>query len=205
MFNNNDWHLGTLRSHQCQGFHATPANTPTLWGGSSSSTKFPNESWRPPTPSFPPHDVRTLHFVACGRPLLYMVHMIHMRRSRKTVGHIFVANLRSIHLLYMICDTYGTWYIWYTCGKVAQQLVTFLGQLWETSICYIWYIWYMIHMIHMRQIRKTVGHIFGANLRHIHLLYMIHMVHDTYDTHETKSQNSWSHFWGKFETHTFVI
>ena len=31
--NNNYLHLGTHRSHQCQGFHATPANTPTLWGG----------------------------------------------------------------------------------------------------------------------------------------------------------------------------
>ena len=56
-----------------------------------------------------------------------------------------------------------------------------------------------------------VGHIFGTNSwanvenTHIHLLHMIHMVHDTYDTHETKSQNSWSHFWGKFEKHTFVI
>ena len=68
--NNNYLHLGTHRSHQCQGFHATPANTPTLWGGSSSSTKFPNDSSRPPTPSFPPYDVRTLHFVACGRPWL---------------------------------------------------------------------------------------------------------------------------------------
>ena len=57
-------------SHQCQGFHATPGNTPTLWGGSSSSTKYPNDSSRPPTPSFPPYDVRTLHFVACGRPWL---------------------------------------------------------------------------------------------------------------------------------------
>ena len=57
-------------SHQCQGFHATPANTPTLWGGSASSTKYPNDSSRPPTPSFPPYDVRTLHFVACGRPWL---------------------------------------------------------------------------------------------------------------------------------------
>ena len=55
----------------------------------------------------------------------------------------------------------------------------------------------MIHMIHMRRRRKTVGHIFGANLRHIHLLCMIHMVPDTYDTHETKSQNGSSHFWGK--------
>ena len=62
--------MGTHRSHQCQGFHATPANTPTLWGGSSSSTKYPNDSSRPPTPSFPPYDVRTLHFVACGRPWL---------------------------------------------------------------------------------------------------------------------------------------
>ena len=57
----------------------------------------------------------------------------------------------------------------------------------------------------MRQSHNTVGHMFGANLRHIHLLDMIHMVHDTYDTHETKSQNSWSHLWGKFDTHAFVI
>ena len=32
----------------------------------------------------------------------------------------------------------------------------------------------MRHMIHMREIRKAVGHIFGANFRHMHLLYMIH-------------------------------
>ena len=31
------------------------------------------------------------------------------------------------------------------------------------------------------------------------------MVHDTYDTHAAKSQNSWSHFWGNFEKHPFVI
>ena len=29
--------------------------------------------------------------------------------------------------------------------------------------------------------------------------------HDTYDTHETYPHTSWSHFWGKFEKHTFVI
>ena len=34
----------------------------------------------------------------------------------------------------------------------------------------------MRHMIHMREIRKAVGHIFGANFRHMHLLYMIHVV-----------------------------
>ena len=62
-------------SHQCQGFHATRGNTPTSWGGSSSSTKYPNDSSRPPTPSFPPYDVGTLHFVACGRPwLLFKAH-----------------------------------------------------------------------------------------------------------------------------------
>ena len=68
-------------SHQCQGFHATPANTPTLWGGSSSSTKYPNDSSRPPTPSFPPYDVRTLHFVACGRPWLLHWRGVHTHRS----------------------------------------------------------------------------------------------------------------------------
>ena len=68
-------------SHQCQGFHATPANTPTLWGGSASSTKYPNDSSRPPTPSFPPYDVRTLHFVACGRPWLLHWRGVHTHRS----------------------------------------------------------------------------------------------------------------------------
>ena len=57
-------------SHQCQGFHATRGNTPTSWGGITSSTKYPNDSSRPPKPSFPPYDVGTLHFVACGRPWL---------------------------------------------------------------------------------------------------------------------------------------
>ena len=77
--------LGTLRAHQLKGLHATPANTPTLWGGSSSSTKFPNESWRPPTPSFPPYDVRTPHFVECGRPWL-----LHCRMDALTCcGNIF--------------------------------------------------------------------------------------------------------------------
>ena len=70
-------------SHQCQGFHATPANTPTLWGGIASSTKYPNDSSRPPTPSFPPYDVRTLHFVACGRPWL-----LHWRMGTTTTTWI---------------------------------------------------------------------------------------------------------------------
>ena len=39
----------------------------------------------------------------------------------------------------------------------------------------------MRHMIHMREIRKAVGHIFGANFRHMHLLYMIHVVYETCD------------------------
>ena len=69
-------------SHQCQGFHATPGNTPTLWGGSASSTKYPHDdSSRPPTPSFPPYDVRTLHFVACGRPWLLHWRGVHTHRS----------------------------------------------------------------------------------------------------------------------------
>ena len=94
-------------SHQCQGFHATPANTPTLWGGSASSTKYPNDSSRPPTPSFPPYDVGTLHFVACGRPwllhwrmgttttTLYIIHVVYetydTHERDTTVGHIFGA------------------------------------------------------------------------------------------------------------------
>ena len=56
-------------------------------------------------------------------------------------------------------------------------------------------------MIDMRQRHTTVGHIFGANFRHMHLLYMIHIARDTYDRHETKTHDSWSHFWGKFRTH----
>ena len=44
--------------------------SPLCGGGRSSSTKFPNDSSPPPTPSFPPYDVRTLHFVACGQPWL---------------------------------------------------------------------------------------------------------------------------------------
>ena len=31
------------------------------------------------------------------------------------------------------------------------------------------------------------------------------IAHDAYDRHETKTHNSWSHFWGKFQTHAFVI
>ena len=54
-------------------------------------------------------------------------------------------------------------------------------------------------------LRVEGGHIFGSNFRHMRLLYMIQIAHDTYDRHETKSHNSWSHFWGNFETHTFVI
>ena len=57
----------------------------------------------------------------------------------------------------------------------------------------------------MREIRKTGGHIFGAMLSNILLLYMIHVVHETYDTHERHSQSSWSHFWGKFQAHAFVV
>ena len=59
----------------------------------------------------------------------------------------------------------------------------------------------MIHMIEMRQRHTTIGHIFGADFRHMHLLYMIHIERDTYDRHETKTHDSWSHFWGKFRTH----
>ena len=33
----------------------------------------------------------------------------------------------------------------------------------------------------VREIRKAVGHIFGANFRHMHLLYMIHVVYETCD------------------------
>ena len=56
-------------------------------------------------------------------------------------------------------------------------------------------------MIEIRQRHTTVGHIFGANFRHMHLLYMIHIARDTYDRHETKTHDSWSHFGGKFRTH----
>ena len=86
--NNNNNHLQTNAqcSHQCQGFHATPGNTPTLWGGSASSTKYPHDSSRPPTPSFPPYDVRTLHFVACGRPWLLHWRGVHTHRSWSLPG-----------------------------------------------------------------------------------------------------------------------
>ena len=42
-------------------------------------------------------------------------------------------------------------------------------------------------MIHMREIRKAVGHIFGANFRHMHLLYMIHVVYETCDHAERRA------------------
>ena len=72
-------------------------------------------------------DVRTLHFVACGRPLLYMVHMIHMRQRRKTVGHIFGANLMVV-----VCPggggvprpqgcPHGWW--WWWCALVVAVVV----------------------------------------------------------------------------------
>jgi hypothetical protein len=90
-----------------------------------------------------------------------------VREIRKAVGHIFGANFRHMHLLYIIHVVYETY---------------------DT---------------HERD--TTVGHIFGANLSNIRLLYMIHVVHETYDTHERNSQSSWSHFWGKFQTHAFVV
>ena len=59
---------------------------------------------------------------------------------------------------------------------------------------YMSYMSYRCH-IHMRHSRTTVGHIFGANVWHMHLLYVI--LHRK-DRPETKTHNSWSHFWGKF-------
>ena len=61
----------------------------------------------------------------------------------------------------------------------------------------LYMIWHIIHMIHLRQRRTTFGHIFGANVIHMHVLYMIHIAHDTYDRHETRTHNTWSHVWGQ--------
>ena len=165
MFNNNNHlHLGTLRSHQCQGSHATPANTPTLWGGSASSTKYPHDSSRPPTPSFPPYDVRTLHFVACGRPWLLHWRGVHAHRCW---SHFWGAQVpRMVHLLHMTDMVQRererarerararSWsHFW---GKV-------LGRCGNTQIRLL----HMKHMVHdthdMIRTHKTVGHIFGAN------------------------------------------
>ena len=60
-------------------------------------------------------------------------------------------------------------------------------------------------MVDVRQRPTTVGHMVGATFRHMHLLDMVHIAHDTYDTHETQTQNSWSHFWGNFQTRACVI
>ena len=57
-----------------------PPIPPLCGGAGSSSTKFPHDSSRPPTPSFPPYDVRTLHFVACGRPWLLHWRGVHTHR-----------------------------------------------------------------------------------------------------------------------------
>ena len=59
-------------------------------------------------------------------------------------------------------------------------------------------------MIAMRQRHTTVGHIFGATFRNMHVLCIIHGAHDTHGRRETKTNNSWSHGWGNFQTHAFV-
>ena len=61
----------------------------------------------------------------------------------------------------------------------------------------LYMIWHIIHMKHLRQRRTTFGHIFGANVIHMHVLYMIHIARDTYDRHETRTHNAWSHVWGQ--------
>ena len=52
-------------------------------------------------------------------------------------------------------------------------------------------------MIHLRQKRTTLGHIFGANVIHVHVLGSIHIARDTHGRHETRSSNAWSHDGGQ--------
>ena len=82
-----------------------------------------------------------------------------------------------------------------------QQLVTFLGQIMGHM-----HLLYMIHIAHdmidMILSRTTVGHIFGANFKHMNLL---HMILHRKDRPETKTHNSWSHFWGKLRHLLYMI
>ena len=127
-------------SHQCQGFHATPANTPTSWGGNSSSTKHPNDSSPPPTPSFPPYDVGTLHFVACGRPWL-----LHWRGESERERDRERERER---------ERERSWsHFW---GK-------FLVRYGNTQKHLSHMIWYTIHMVQMIRTGKIVGHICETN------------------------------------------
>ena len=57
----------------------------------------------------------------------------------------------------------------------------------------LYMIWHIIHMIHLRQRRTTFGHIFGANVIHMHVLCSIHIARDTHDRHETRTKNAWTH------------
>ena len=100
--------MGTHRSHQCQGFHATPANTPTLWGGISSSTKFLNESWRPPTPSFPPYDVYC-YFTSWNAD--DRGYYTGVEYTPTEVGHIFGTNSwANVGIHKYICYICHTWH-----------------------------------------------------------------------------------------------
>ena len=74
-----------------------------------------------------------------------------------------------------------------------QQLVTFLGQILGHM-----HVLYMIHIAHdmidMILSRTTVGHIFGANFKHMNLL---HMILNRNDRHETNTQQKLVTFLGQ--------
>ena len=136
---------------------------PPLCGGAGQALpNFPTDSWRPPTPSFPPYDVRTLHFVACGRPWLLHWRGVHTHRIWSHFWDKFLGKCGNtqIHLLHMIHmghdthDTHDTYsqdsssLFWDKCGKHTE-----VGHMFGTNslanvgidqyICYISYICYI--------------------------------------------------------------
>ena len=72
--------------------------------------------------------------------------------------------------------------------------------MWLFRVTHIAYDTYNSH-----ETETTVGHIFGANFDTHAVVTCNNVAHDTYERHETKTHNRWSHFWGNFGTHAFVI
>ena len=145
--------------------------------------------------------------------------------SRTTDGHIFGANFWHMQLWYVIwhrkdrpeTKTHNSWsHFWgkfrpmhllylislherMTWFRDTQRLATFVGQISGTCICCMWH---CTGRIDLRQ-RQHLVTFLGQILEHMHLLCK--MAVKWYDRHHTQSHNSWSHFWGKFLAHAFVI
>ena len=100
MFNHFTRTLSVLTSARV--FMRREAIPPLRGGAVSSSTKYPNDSSRPPKPSFPPYDVGTLHFVACGRPWLVHWRGVHTHRTWSLIRGATTTTRRRAHVARMV-------------------------------------------------------------------------------------------------------